>query len=41
MAASLSRDGGWVQGTAHEAAIPPAKTSGRLLLYLQYVKLSS
>lgn len=31
MAANLSRDGEWVQVTAHEAAIPRSKTSGRLL----------
>lgn len=33
-AASLSRDGEWVQVTAQEAVIPPAKTSGRLVLHL-------
>lgn len=31
MGASLSRDGEWVQVIAHEASIPRAKTSGRLL----------
>lgn len=31
MAASLSRDGEWVQVIAHEASIPRAKTLGRLL----------
>lgn len=34
MAASLSRDGEWVQVTAPEAVIPRAKTSGRLVLLL-------
>lgn len=30
MAASLPRDGEWVQGTALEAATPPVKILGRL-----------
>lgn len=32
MAASLRREGEWVQGTAREAVTPPAKTLGRLAL---------
>lgn len=34
MAASLPRDGEWVQGTALEAVIPPVKILGKLACYL-------